>query len=348
MNINYGTENYMVRYLQAFLQENYSNTLRVTGIFDNLTHESLINYLKLPNVSTIDDIENEIINSYPDISRLFNIRREMEGLVFTSKYIDKETAEFIEANADSIKKLVASMGWILESTNDYVNYNMDINDDGSVDDKDRKIIYDYIFGGVPIPPNMERRADLNLDGAINQKDLTLIDNYLENGKLSIKIKSSGRKNIFPNNEMLCMINMFRNKFKYNMAIRDGIGQDDFVHTNLSGEYKIAVIESGPGEKYTIAHGSNKRTKLIIGSAPTYEDDLEVLKVQDVVEIELNPGESYVYTTSKAGTDPETGNTNMDTRNLLIQCPSDMGSISGDKEVTITLLRRRYKLRWKNR
>lgn len=338
MNINYGTDNYMVRYLQAFLQENYSNTLRVTGVFDELTHQSLINYLKLPNTSTIDEVENKMKENYPDITRLFNITRGLDEIILSSKTINKETADFIDTNIEGIRELSSSLGWTIESINDYINYNMDINDDGAVNNIDRSLIYDYIFGNRVLPEEVEKKADLNLDGVIDQKDLNLIDNYLENQKLFIKVQSSGRVNHFPNSEMLCMVNMFNNKFRYNSAIRNGGngGSDDIVHPDLAGDYKLAVISAGPGEKYTIAHGNTSKTKLIIGSAPTYEDDLSVLKIQDIVEVELNPGESYVYTTSKAGTNPDTGVTNMDTRNLVIQCPSDMGVISGSTEVTIPL------------
>lgn len=335
MNINYGTENYVVRYLQAFLQENYSNTLRITGVFDELTHQSLINYLKLANVETIDTVEKSIVEKFPDISKLFISIRKSDEIVFQSKVINKETSEFITNNVSAIEELVTSLGWELGNINDFVDYNMDINEDESVDSNDKNILYNYMFGNGNMSEEIEKRADLNLDGIIDKKDLQILDNYLQEGKLYIEVKSSGRINYFPNKDMLCMINMFNNKFRYNTAIRDGSGQDDFVHENTSGNYKIAVIEAGPGETYTIAHGSVDRTTLVIGSSPCYEDDLEVLKVQDVVEVTLNPGEHYVYTTTKAGTD-SSGESKMDTRNLIIQCPSTMGDISGQIQKSIPL------------
>lgn len=336
MNLNYGTENYVVRYLQAFLQENYSNTLRITGVFDELTHQALINYLKLANTETIDTVEKNLLREFPDLSRLFISTRNNDEIVFESKTINKETSEYITNNVSAIKELVSSLGWELGDINDFVDYNMDINEDDSVDLQDKNILYNYIFGNGNLSEETRKRADLNLDGVIDRKDLQILDDYLQSGRLYINVKSSGRVNYFPNKDMLCMINMFNNKFRYNTAIRDGTGQDDFVHDNTSGDYKIAVVSVGPGETYTIAHGSSERTTLIIGSSPCYEDDLEVLKVQDVVEVTLNPGEHYVYTTSKAGIDSSTGESKMDTRNLIIQCPSTMGDISGQIQKSIPL------------
>lgn len=338
MNLNYGTKNYVVRYLQTFLQENYSNTLRATGVFDSNTHQALINYLNLANTETIDKVSKSLSDKFPDISRLFISNRKNDEIIYESKVINKETSEFITNNINSIEELVTSLGWTLGNINDFVDYNMDINEDDSVDMKDKNILYNYIFGNENLSEETRKRADLNLDGVIDRKDMQILDNYLQDGKLYIEVKSSKRINYFPNKEMLCMINMFNNKFRYNTAIRDGgsTGNDDFVHYNPSGDYKIAVIPAGPGETYTIAHGSTDRIKLIIGSSPCYEDDLEVLKVQDVVEITLNPGEHYVYTTTKGGIDESTGESKMDTRNLIIQCPSEMGDISGQKQVTIPL------------
>ena len=50
MNISYGDTSLTIRYLEAFLQNEYNSTLRVSGIYDTYTHNNLVDYASLPEV----------------------------------------------------------------------------------------------------------------------------------------------------------------------------------------------------------------------------------------------------------------------------------------------------------
>ena len=75
MNINYGDTNLQVRYLEAFLQSEYSSTLRVSGIYDTYTHTNLIEYNNLPKVETVDVFYNHLIKDFYDDLKDFRVVR---------------------------------------------------------------------------------------------------------------------------------------------------------------------------------------------------------------------------------------------------------------------------------
>lgn len=226
MNLVYGTNNYIVRYLQAFLQENYSHTVMISGVYDEETHKSLLEYLKLPNVETLLNVSNNIHDRYPYLAGEKSNSRLVGGLFIENlmansiRYISKDNNEEARECIDRLKQdgfyeFVESMGWIVT---EFTNYN-------------------------------------NSD----------------NEKLYITIQSSGRKNVFPNDELSCMINQFNNQYYYNLAIRDGVGIDDMVH--YSSAYKVAIIPCKPNETFTIAHGYVEPRDIVIGSSQFYVEDI---------------------------------------------------------------------------
>ena len=91
-------------------------------------------------------LKKNLLREFPDLSRLFISTRNNDEIVFESKTINKETSEYITNNVSAIKELVNSLGWELGDINDFVDYNMDINEDDSVDLQDKNILYNYIFG----------------------------------------------------------------------------------------------------------------------------------------------------------------------------------------------------------
>lgn len=324
MNINFGTNNYIVRYLQTFLKDNYSKELVVTGIFNEDTHNALINYLNLPNVEQMFDVEKDLLDKFPDLNRLFFITRNNDEFLFTSKVIDKETSDYITLMISKIRSFLESVGWIVEEYKENVNWNYDINGDDSVDDMDSRLLYSYIYNGTQLTPEQLEKLDVNNDGIVDKDDLKLLNDYLINDKLFIRIKSSGRENYFPNKDMIPMINLFPGTFLYNKAFRGGKKTQDFIDDDETKSNKICLIKCDPDMQYTIAHGSKETSKLIIGSYTGKRTNLSATKVKNVKEIDLVSGDPYVYTTTS------------DATYLVIQCSSTMGHISKPKAITIPI------------
>lgn len=208
MNINFGTENYIVRYLQTFLKDNYSKELVVTGKFNEETQEALVSYLELPNVEQLFDVERELLEKFPDLGRLFSIQENNDEIIFTSKVIDKETSDYIILTIDEIKSYLTSVGWEIDEYTDYVNWNFDINGDNSIDEMDKQLLYNYVHNGGYLNSEQLAKADFNYDGIVDRQDLKLLNDYVIDDKLYIKVKSSGRVNYFPNKDMISMVNLF--------------------------------------------------------------------------------------------------------------------------------------------
>lgn len=252
MNLLYETNNYVVRYLQAFLQENYSTTVSISGIYDSVTHNSLLNYLRMPNVASVDIFQRDLKSEYPELFDYFVIYRNKDDITFVSKSNNDETKEYMNNIRYDLMDYSKKYGYLVSEFTNYNNSDVD--------------------------------------------------------KLRIVIKSSGRENVFPNKDMLCMINAFTNDYMYGMAIRDGVGQDDIIHT--SDHYKVAVIPSEPNKEYTIAHGYTQVTPIVIASSQFYVDDLRKgdLRVDEVLQLDLGANNGVKYTTSST------------CKNLLVQMP----------------------------
>ena len=181
------------------------------------------------------------------------------------------------------------------------------------------------------PADVRKKADINLDGVVDYKDVELFQTYLESERVFFSVSMENRKNHFPNKDMLVFINQFDGTFLYDYAIRDGgAGVDNFPHKNSTGLYKIGLYKCKPNQKVTIAHNNTKSTRLVIGSSPArLKQDVTSFMLQNVVEVTLNPGESFQYQAS--GSDTGTYNANW----ICIQCPSSHGDLSGTVEKSIT-------------
>lgn len=333
MNIKFGMDNFYVRYLKRFLNNELSLSSSILNAFDLDDLAMLIKYLNLPNVKTMFEVRKEIIVEFPELEDLFTIRLKDNEIQWISKKLNKETSAFLQDNVDKLKTFCESCGWELGQIQDWIDLSKDINNDGSVDEKDREILYNIALNHVNYPETIMKKADLNLDGIIDNLDLRIIDSYINNTRLSLTIKQSNRKNYFPNKDMLVFINQFTGSFIYNCAIRGGATYDDIPHMDYNGNYKVALYECKPGQKVTIAHNNTQTVHLVIGSTPATlkQNIVDGFVLGNVVEVDLKPGEGYQYTcTSK-----EDG-TGFDAHHLCIQCPSTYGNLTGPDKKTITL------------
>lgn len=326
-HIKFGDKTYQVSYIQSFLRDNYSRNVLPTNIYDKQTHEALIKYLNQPNVEDMSIVEKNIEEQYNELSTLFRVKEEDDSILYIGKIINQQTSDFISLFIGDIKETVKSYGWKVDSYNSYIDYSYDINNDKAIDSVDKILLQNYITAGGKLTPEQKEKADFNLDGNIDMEDYNILTEYIENKKLYIRISAEERKNFFPNKDMLNFINLFSNDFLFYKALRNGDKNDDYIHDD-SGLYKLCLIECKPGQEYTIVHGSSENQRLVIGSLVTNKRTMTSLKLQNVVDINLNPGEPIVYTTSKA---IEGDRTSQDAQYIVIQCASNIEGLSSLKE-----------------
>lgn len=337
MNIKFGTDNFYVRYLKRFLNRELNITNTVLGEFDKNDLQTLISYLNLPNVEDMFVVQEQMEQQFPLLQNLFNIQLKDNFIIWTCKTISEEVSQFLIDNMEQFETYCKSVGWELYDMQEWVDLSKDINNDGIIDNKDRQILNNVIYSqDTHYDEDIIKRCDLNLDGVVNSDDLVILDNYIQTGKLTLSIKKSDRTNYFPNKDMLVFVNQFDGTFLYGYTLRDdpGItdGVDDTVHENKSGLYKIALYQCQPGQKITIAHNNINTTRLVIGSCSMrLKQDIIGNMLQNVVDIQLKPGEGYQYTTTSTA-----DGTGSDARWVCIQCPSDYSNLNGTGTTTITL------------
>lgn len=337
MNIKFGTDNFYVRYLKRFLNHELHRTNTILGEFDKEDLQSLITYLNLPNVEDMFVVQEHMEQQFPILKDSFNVQLKDNYIIWTCKTISNDISTYITENVQAIQQFCESMGWELQDIQEWVDLSKDINQDGIIDNKDRQILNDVIYSqNTQYDEDIIKRCDLNLDGSVTSTDMEILDNYIQTGKITLSIKKSDRTNYFPNKDMLVFVNQFDGTFLYGYTIRDdpGVtdGVDDTVHENKSGLYKIALYQCQPGQKITIAHNNHKTTRLIIGSCSMrLKQDIIGNMLQNVVDIQLKPGEGYQYTTTSTA-----DGTGSDARWICIQCPSDYSNLSGTGTTTVTL------------
>lgn len=332
MNIKFGMDNFLVRYLKRFLNHELTHTNRVLGKFDKYDLENLIKYLNLPNVKDMFEVKEEIIKKFPELNTSFRITLKNDSIEFVSKVISEEQSKFITENISNIKDFCDSVGWELDTVSEWVDLSKDINGDKVIDLKDQSLLNDIIFKDYPFDESVLSKADINLDGQINELDLAEFTSYLNTAKLSFEIKMSNRKNYFPNEDMKVFVNQFDGTFLYNYAFRDGTKTDDQVHENDSQEYKVALYKCKPGQKITIAHNCNQAVRVVIGcSSMNMKQSIKNDMLSNVHDIILKPGEGYQYTTASIA-----DGTGYDANWVCIQVPSSYSSISGNTEKTVLL------------
>lgn len=338
MNVNFGDNNFYVKYLKRFLNHELQRNNSVLGEFDENDLELLITYLNLPNVEDMFTVHQSIQENFPELSSLFNSTLKDDYIVWTSKAISSEATTFLQDNLEAIQEYCESVGWEVTDVQEWIDTSKDINNDGTVDSIDRQILNNVVYaeGDTNYSQEVLDRCDLNLDGDVTADDILILDEYIQTGRLSLTITKSERTNYFPNKDMLVFVNQFTGLFLYGYTLRDEVGLsdgiDDVPHIDSTGLHKVAIFPCSAGQKLTIAHNNTNTTKLVIGSCSmSLKQDIIGTMLQNVVEISLAPGEGYQYTTSSTA-----DGTGSDAKWLCIQCPSDYTNLSGSGTTTVTL------------
>lgn len=328
MNIKFGMDNFYVRYLKRFLNNEMNEMTSVLGKFDKDDLSLLIKYLNLPNVKSMFEVHTDIKNEIPELDNKFNIRYGDNSIYWTSKVISEENSNLIHNNYDKIQEICNNSGWYITNINEWVDTTMDINGDGVVDLLDRQILYNVISGqDSTYTEETKKKCDLNLDGVVDNTDLALFDNYMSSGKLYVTLTQSNRTNYFPNKDMLVFVNQFTGDFMYNTEIMvsgDNQAIDGMPHTDITGLHKMAIYKCTPGQKVTIAHNAGQAVKLVIGCSPAkLKQDITSFLLQNIQTVTLDKGEGYQYTCTSTA-----DNTGLNTYYLCIECPSTYNQLNG--------------------
>ena len=141
MNINFGMDNFYVRYLKRFLASEMPQTNMVLGEFDKDDQQLLIQYLNLPNVESMSKVQRELNKRFPQLKTLFIMDVQDNYITWTSKSINHEASEYVMKNIDEISNYCKSVGWELKDAHEWVNDLMDINSDGKIDEQDLSLIH---------------------------------------------------------------------------------------------------------------------------------------------------------------------------------------------------------------
>lgn len=153
MNINFGMDNFYVRYLKRFLASEMPQTNMVLGEFDKDDQQLLIQYLNLPNVEPMSRVQRELNKRYPQLKSAFSMDLQDNTITWTARTISRETSQFISENLDEIQEYCKSVGWKLQDATEWMDELMDVNGDGVVDDKDKLIVQDIAYNnnGYEVP-----------------------------------------------------------------------------------------------------------------------------------------------------------------------------------------------------
>ena len=224
MNINFGMDNFYVRYLKRFLASEMPQTNMVLGEFDKDDLELLIQYLNLPNVEPMSRVQRELNSKFPQLKTMFYMTLKDNYIKWTARTISHEASDFIQQHVEEIKDYCETVGWELEDASEWVDDLKDINSDGYVDEEDRRIMHDLVYNnnGYEVPlgrisgklvcPDIVNWTALEPDvilynsyGQQIQKSNIEFTNHtylfrdLENGYYSIKISAKGYLDITMNN-----------------------------------------------------------------------------------------------------------------------------------------------------
>lgn len=224
MNINFGMDNFYVRYLKRFLASEMPQTNMVLGEFDKADLQLLIQYLNLPNVEPMSKVQREINKRFPQLETLFYMDLKDNFVTWTAKTISHESSQFIQQNIEEIKDYCTSVGWELVDASEWVDDLKDIDSDGIIGESDRKIMHDLVYSnygldvlkgritGKLIHPDIVNWKDLNptitLYNSYNQEvtkseleltNHTYLFRDLEDGYYSIRISVKGYLDITMNN-----------------------------------------------------------------------------------------------------------------------------------------------------
>ena len=98
MNIKFGMDNFYVRYLKRYVNQELNMPTSLLGSFNTDDLEQLIKFLNLPNVKTLFEFRKEILEKFPGLKEMFHIKLLDNAIMWTSKKIDEATSLYLYEN----------------------------------------------------------------------------------------------------------------------------------------------------------------------------------------------------------------------------------------------------------
>ena len=306
MHINFDDENLLVDNIQIFLKESINPDLSLSGVYDQDTHETLIKYLKTPNTATVYEI----------------------------KQLMHDNFVFREVNPPH---KVVDGGGLINFDNDMTPYEIHYY---------TKPTNTYYNGGVKfISEYIDKVSEFvsNYGWSVSQYSSFGTGNeYAGRTRAQFTLRKTGIDNVFPNKEVLPMINLFSGKYLYNKCFiaNDGAFDADIIQPNPN--YKIAIIPCSDGDTFTITHGYSVACEIAItyttksiSELKTDMTDLREVNQESAILNRLDssvkgpvyPGDFEYYTVPN----------NSNSRYLLVQMPyrDDLTSYQTQK-ITVKL------------
>ena len=251
-NINYQDTGLTIQYLQYFLHDNYTSTTRMSGIYDEYTHNKLKEYLDMPNILdytelipiiqnvflTTTDGNNNEQHIYP--FQMMQVHGEENTIVFFMKnpktikgYSDDNPYD--EKNFETFKKLTPYLRTVYDDVYDII-------------EADGWRIAEY--------PSMYFDTDEITEDVVN--DLSSI---------TVVFKHKTPTNIFPHYDIRYMINYFNNNYINNLEVLSG-------YFRKSNKYRVALVNCKPNDTFVIAHGYSYSIPFKVGFSTQNENDIK--------------------------------------------------------------------------
>jgi len=259
MNLNIGDSNLIVKFIQYFLQEYYSKSVVATGTLDSATVYSLYKYLRSPNVESSLDVYNLILSTYTDLTQYYQLSRSPDSVSLLSigmKYKSDPTAQ---------------------ATFEQEQY-------------DYTTTLNYGTGSVINLYSLAKSVGWNVDVFGDYNNISSVN------QCRIILKQSNTVNRFPNEDLLCMVNL------YNGLYVESTDMDSNGTFSVNNNSKIAFFKAEPNTTYTIAHGYTEQMNLTVGciniemSNPLITSNMSLYTATNITQEFVASGGYYEYTT----------------------------------------------------
>ena len=249
-NINYQDNGLTIQYLQYFLHDNYTSTTRMSGIYDEYTHNKLKEYLDMPNILNYTELIPIIQNIYFTTTISNDKKENIYPFKLMQVHGEENTIVFFMKNPKSIK-----------------GYNEEY--DASSFELFKKLtpwlrsVYDSVLNTIETNgwriaeyPSMYFETNELTEDVLN--DLSSI---------TVVFKHKTPTNIFPHYDIRYMINYFNNNYINNLEITSG-------YFRKSNKYRVALVNCKPNDTFIIAHGYSYSIPLKVGFSTQNENDIK--------------------------------------------------------------------------
>lgn len=352
MGIKLGDKGLRIKYLQTFLKENYSKSVRISGEYDKYTHKMLLEYLHSPDIASIKDVQKQI-ESIDNLLYYFVPYEKADCILYKAKSSSDEVPEFMRGIQDNIINIVSNNGWELTSfvpylSDEYNNvYQFTISSNGkknyfpkkellkyinhNVDDYLSGVLIDYDvsdFSGIDPYGRHFQISSVDRCKVMSASDINRGSHYsTANSNLISNIRTLVIP-CKPNTTYTIICNVVYPQEYYNNICATGLENNDYswLKVSVNAKYKMEF----PNLFTTIACSSNTKEDLMysyVNNAVIWEYSVRPFDMSPVYK-KLGTSSSgkyqYIYYVNKHIHNEITYTTSSDAKNILISyvCPSN--------------------------